>query len=71
MGHITSDYLEQSRIVLPPLPLAERFSEIVNPFFEQRLALHRENRKLLELKNFTTPLFMNGQLHILKGGNPK
>ena len=61
MGHITSDHLEQSRIVLPPSEIVQAFSEIVAPIHEKIGQCQKENRELIKLRNWLLPMLMNGQ----------
>ncbi len=61
MGHITTDHLEQSRIVLPPSEVVKAFSEIVAPIHEKIGQCQKENRELIELRNWLLPMLMNGQ----------
>ena len=61
MGHITTDHLEQSRIVLPPSEIVQAFSEIVAPIHEKIGQCQKENRELIKLRNWLLPMLMNGQ----------
>lgn len=61
MGHITTDHLEQSRIVIPPDELVLQFTSIVKPLHEKIGQAQRENRELRELRDWLLPMLMNGQ----------
>lgn len=61
MGHITTDHLEQSRIVLPPSEIIQAFSEIVAPIHEKIGHCQKENRELTKLRDWLLPMLMNGQ----------
>ena len=61
MGHITTDHLEQSRIVLPPSEIVQAFSEMVAPIHEIIGQCQKENRELIKLRNWLLPMLMNGQ----------
>ena len=61
MGHITTDHLEQSRIVLPPSEIVQAFSEIVAPIHEKIGQCQKENRELIKLRDWLLPMLMNGQ----------
>lgn len=61
MGHITTDHLEQSRIVLPPADIIQAFSRIVGPIHRQIGHCKKENRELSELRDWLIPMLMNGQ----------
>ena len=61
MGHITTDHLEQSRIVLPPSEIVQAFSEIVAPIHQKIGQCQKENRELTKLRDWLLPMLMNGQ----------
>ena len=61
MGHITTDHLEQSRIVLPPSEIVQAFSEIVAPIHQKIGQCQQENRELTKLRDWLLPMLMNGQ----------
>ena len=61
MGHITTEHLEQSRIVLPPDDIVQAFSKIVAPIHERIGQCQKENRELIRLRNWLLPMLMNGQ----------
>lgn len=61
MGHITTDHLEQSRIVLPPAEVVQAFSEIAVPIHEKIGHCRKENRELTKLRDWLLPMLMNGQ----------
>lgn len=62
MGHITTDHLRQSKIVLPKIEIAEKFNEKVSPLLLEIIRNDVENRKLSALRDFILPMLMNGQL---------
>ena len=64
MGHITTDHLEQSRIVLPPSEIIQAFSEIVAPIHEKIGYCQKENRELTKLRDWLLPMLMNGQAKV-------
>lgn len=64
MGHITRDHLEQSRIVIPPKDLIDKFENTVKSFYEQITIVDRESQQLKSLRDFLLPLLMNGQVTI-------
>lgn len=61
MGHITTDHLDQSRIVIPPTPVLERFAVIVRPIHEMIGKYQQQNRELTQLRDWLLPMLMNGQ----------
>ena len=64
MGHITTDHLDQSRIVLPPAEVIKTFSEIVAPIHEKIGHCRKENRELTKLRDWLLPMLMNGQAKV-------
>ena len=65
MGHITTDHLNQSRIVLPPTVVIQAFSEIVAPIHEKIGHCRKENRELTKLRDWLLPMLMNGQATVV------
>lgn len=61
MGHITTDHLEQSCIVLPPEEVIKRFSEAAQPIHRKIGQAMQENRELSKLRDWLLPMLMNGQ----------
>ena len=64
MGHITTDHLEQSRIVLPPEPIIEAFTRIITPIHKKIGQCRKENRELIQLRDWLLPMLMNGQAEV-------
>lgn len=71
MGHITTDHLNQSRIVLPPPEVLSRFSECVHPIFQRIGQLRKEIRTLSQLRDWLLPMLMNGQATISDTDNER
>ena len=64
MGHITSDHINQSRIVIPPKEVINAFSEKTLPIFNYQLTIQKEIQKLTDLRDPLLPLLMNGQVEV-------
>lgn len=64
MGHITSDHLQQSRIVLPPVPVLRQFHDEVSAQYQMIIKCRKENRELEKLRDWLLPMLMNGQAFI-------
>lgn len=62
MGHITSEHMEQSRIVLPLLDIVDKFTNIAKPLFDKIVLCNKENQELASLRDFLLPMLMNGQV---------
>ena len=62
MGHITSDHMKQSRIVIPPKSIIDKFTVIVNPMHFEMQRCSEENIQLNEMRDYLLPKLMNGQL---------
>lgn len=64
MGHITTDHLEQSRIVLPPEAIIEKITLLLHPIHTKIGQLNQENRELIKLRDWLLPMLMNGQAQV-------
>ena len=64
MGHITTDHLEQSRIVLPPEAIIEKITLLLHPIHTKIGQLNQENRELTKLRDWLLPMLMNGQAKV-------
>ena len=64
MGHITSDHLKQSVIVLPPENIICNFSNQVDSIHAEIIRINKENQKLSQIRNWLLPMLMNGQAAI-------
>jgi type I restriction enzyme, S subunit len=64
MGHINQDHFEQSRIVIPPLPIIIQLDNVLAPVFQQIKIKKQESNKLASLRDFLLPLLMNGQVKV-------
>ena len=64
MGHITTDHLEQSRIVLPPEAVIEKITLLLHPIHTKIGQLNQENRELIKLRDWLLPMLMNGQARV-------
>ena len=64
MGHITSDHLKQSVIVLPPENVIRKFSNSVDMIHAEVSRINMENQKLCQIRDWLLPMLMNGQATI-------
>ena len=64
MGHITSDHLKQSRIVIAPVSIINKYASKSKYLREKIKTISIENNKLKKLKDYLLPLLMNGQVKI-------
>lgn len=62
MGHITTDHIKQSKIILPPKSIVLKYSDIVNDVFSKIIFNNKENREMKSIRDFLFPLLMNGQV---------
>lgn len=62
--HINKDEVDISYIVIPDDKTLKSFNNLVLPMFETIENKARENKGLLELKNWLLPLLMNGQAKV-------
>lgn len=64
MGHITSDHIKQSRILIPPKEIISAFNEKTFSIFNYQLSIEKETQKLTALRDRLLPLLMNGQVEV-------
>ena len=64
MGHITTEHLEQSKIVIPKPEVLEAFQKTVDSTMKQISSIKAENWQLNNLRDFLLPMLMNGQIKI-------
>ena len=64
MGHITSDHINQSRIVLPPKDIIAAFNAKTLSIFNYQLSIEKETARLTALRDKLLPLLMNGQVEV-------
>ena len=64
MGHITTDHLRQSQIILPDGVILSHFSDVAAPIASQRIVLQQEIRELTKQRDMLLPLLMNGQVEV-------
>ena len=62
MGHITSDHIKQSRILIPLKEIISAFNEKTFSIFNYQLSIEKETQKLTALRDRLLPLLMNGQV---------
>ena len=62
MGHITTEHLKQSTIVLPNKTIAEMFDKKIFDVFQMIIKNNQEKRELMNVRDFLLPLLMNGQV---------
>lgn len=66
MGHITSDHLNQSRIVLPCTKVIDSFEKKVTPLFTSIIKNKQESIELSKLRDFLLPMLLNGQVGFIE-----
>lgn len=66
MGHITTDHIKQSKIILPPKNIVLRYSDIVDDVFSKIIFNNEGNREMTSMRDFLLPLLMNGQVGFKK-----
>ena len=64
MGHITSDHIKQSRILIPPKEIISAFTKKTLSIFNYQLSIEKETQKLTSLRDRLLPLLMNGQVEV-------
>lgn len=64
MGHITSDHISQSRILLPPKSIIDSFTQKTLSIFNYQLSIQQQSQKLSSLRDRLLPLLMNRQVSV-------
>ncbi|WNS41527.1 restriction endonuclease subunit S [Paenibacillus sp. MMS20-IR301] len=64
MGHITSDHLSQSKIVIPPESIIDQFNVLGSPLHKKIQICIQENLELVKLRDWLLPMLMNGQVTV-------
>lgn len=64
MGHITTDHLSQSHIVLPDKNILNQFQQIIVPIHSEFFKCRNEIQELTKLRDWLLPLLMNGQVTV-------
>lgn len=64
MGHITTDHLNQSLVVLPPVELMVEFQNKTDALRSESLRLNKETTELVSLRDWLLPMLMNGQVKV-------
>jgi type I restriction enzyme S subunit len=64
MGHITTDHLLQSRIIIPDHNILTRFAIATESLYKQYILNKSENLELRSIRDFLLPMLMNGQVTI-------
>lgn len=64
MGHITTDHLQQSKILIPSKKIAEKFENNVTIIFNKIVVTKTETQQLTALRDFLLPMLMNGQVEV-------
>ena len=67
MGHITTDHLKQSRIVIPPVNICNSFNKEVEMLYKKIISNDEQNKELASLRDFLLPMLMNGQVGFKDG----
>ncbi|HBP10129.1 restriction endonuclease subunit S [Treponema sp. UBA6852] len=65
MGHITSEHINQSRVVLPPKEIVQAFTQKVKALSKMQSNLKTENLRLAIMRDRLLPLLMNGQVEMV------
>lgn len=68
MGHITSEHLQQTMVLIPSLEVMIDFEKMMANIFECFVKSQSENLILSKLRDFLLPLLMNGQVQVRPQG---
>ena len=64
MGHITSEHIKQSRVLLPKKEVIESFTQKVKAMYQMQTNIQQESTRLTSLRDRLLPLLMNGQVSV-------
>lgn len=64
MGHITSDHLSQSKIVLPAREVLKEFDCAIRQLRQCITQLGKQTQTLASLRDWLLPMLMNGQVTV-------
>lgn len=64
MGHITRNHLEQSKIAVPPINLANSLDITLSNLLNKIVVNEKENQQLTKLRDWLLPMLMNGQVTV-------
>lgn len=62
MGHITTEHIKQSKIVVPCGDIALKYHKLVDDMFLKVISNSKESRELVSMYSFLLPLLLNGQV---------
>ena len=51
-------------ILVPEKQIMEKFSETITPIMNMKYRVEKENKELIELRDYLLPLLMNGQIEV-------
>lgn len=66
MGHITSDHLKETKVLIPHKDVLEAFESAVASLIERIVSTSVQNRVLSEQRDFLLPLLMSGQVTVVE-----
>lgn len=52
------------KMILPPNDVLEKFNKIIDPILEKYISCYVENQKLVKLRDWISPMLMNGQVKV-------
>ena len=64
LKHLQKPLLKQEKIYIPSKEEITEFNKVVQPMFDMIASNTRENKCLIELRDFLLPMLMNGQINI-------
>lgn len=62
--HLKSDLVTQQKIHIPPMPLQQKFSEIVKPIYDQIDLLSVSIKRMTETRDMLLPRLISGKLSV-------
>lgn len=57
-------FMRKYKVLVPPQKVLESFFSLINPLFEERKILHKENENLIKQRDLLLPRLMSGKLEV-------
>jgi type I restriction enzyme S subunit len=62
--NISKGIIEETKVILPPIPVLEKFSDFVSPIFELWIANLHQSRTLAALRDTLLPKLLSGEVRV-------
>lgn len=62
--YINLEQLSNVDVIFPPRKIQNSYSSLVAPIYEKLKIIQKENKTLIQTRDFLLPLLMNGQVSV-------